>query len=266
MNATRQRRRPRGWRPLLEVLEGRCVLTTLMALDSDAPHLLVFDSATPGAIIDNVQVSGLLSGDTLQGIRFRPSTNALYALGSDGRGTSRLYTVDLVSGAATLLSPAAGFPGGGSFDFDPVTDQIRLIGSDGTNRRLDPATGTVVATDTSLKIPPGPGSGGIGIFGVSPIAYDRKVPGDTATTLFGLGGGLIGGDFGGDALVTIGSVNGCPIRPIPGSSTKSEPRSSITECQVSISPQAPPPAPGRHMGSSMGLDLEMPRTLWGFTR
>lgn len=59
--------------------------------------LLTFDSATPGTTT-SVAITGLQAGENVLGIDLRPATGQLYALGS----TSRLYTINPVTGAATL--------------------------------------------------------------------------------------------------------------------------------------------------------------------
>ena len=220
LKPTRRPRRSLGFRPQVETLEDRCVLSTLLALDGARPqHLVVFDSATPGTISSQIPISGLVSGDVVESIAFRPSTSALYALGS-GSDSARLYTVDPSTGAATLVSPAAGFPTafGTSNEkftiaFDPVTDQLRLVGTSlirtaSENLRINPATGTVTATDAPLTFPntdapPFPTPVIVG------IAYDRAAPGATATTLFGVEAGSLF-RFPSPALVTIGSINGTP--------------------------------------------------------
>jgi hypothetical protein len=175
-------------------------------------QLVVFDSASPGTLISQTPISGLVAGDTLVGLTFRPATGGLYALGEQiapGQTVSRLYTLDPGSGAATNVSPAAGFGHGGnpgsSFSFDPVADQIRLVDTANENLRINPATGAVASVDTALS------KAGIPVpsFG-SPtsIAYDHKVAGATATTLFGINN--LNGFFPSSELETIGSTNGSP--------------------------------------------------------
>src|SRR5438105_303745 len=103
----RYRRTPR--RPLfsacVESLESRTLLTSMYALTT-GNALLNFDSATPGTIVSTTPVTGLQASENLLGIDFRPVDGKLYALGS----TSRLYTINLTTGAATQVGTGAFTP------------------------------------------------------------------------------------------------------------------------------------------------------------
>jgi hypothetical protein len=188
------------------MLEDRRVPTTLVGLENGpAPqHIDFFDSATPANIFSRLTITNVVAGDTIVSIAFRPATGGLYALGVNST-SGRIYTLNEATAAASLVSPVVGFgltglgPVSGSafsISFDPVLDQIRLIGSNGTNLRVSPATGTVLAADTAL-------AGGGGTTQLSAIAYDRDVPGATASTLFGVDGAQL-------LLDRIGDVNGTP--------------------------------------------------------
>lgn len=83
------------------------------------------------------------------GIDVRPADGMLYAVGSDGG----IYTVDTATGKATMKSKLETMPPSGTWatvDFNPVADRMRLIGSDGTNLRVNVDDGKVV-TDGKLK-------------------------------------------------------------------------------------------------------------------
>jgi hypothetical protein len=83
------------------------------------------------------------------GIDVRPADGMLYAVGSDGG----VYTVDLASGKATMKSKLDKTLEGATWaivDFNPVADRLRLIGTDGTNLRVNVDDGKV-ATDGALK-------------------------------------------------------------------------------------------------------------------
>jgi hypothetical protein len=84
---------------------------------------------------------------TLIGIDFRPANGLLYGV----TNTSRIYTINTASGAATLVSTItpltfdAGAQSG--MDFNPVPDRLRLVGSNNQNLRLNVDTG-VLASET----------------------------------------------------------------------------------------------------------------------
>ena len=158
-----------------------------------ANSLVRFDSASPGTINSTVPVTGLNAGQTLRGIDFRPVDGLLYGVSSD----SRLYTINLSSGAASVIGPALAFTLNGSsfgFDFNPTVDRIRVTSDADQNLRLNPITGALAATDGSLAY----ASGDINALANPNIvgsAYTNSFSGATTTTLFGIDSAL-------DILVT----------------------------------------------------------------
>lgn len=143
-------------------------------------QLVRFDTRTPFFVDETRAIRGLAPGEALLGIDFRPANNRLYGLGS----TSRLYTIDLMTGVATAV-------GGGpftpalegtefGFDFNPTVDRIRIVSNTGQNLRAHPDTGAVVAVDGRLK------SETISGFRISGAAYTNSVAGATSTTLYGI--------------------------------------------------------------------------------
>jgi hypothetical protein len=170
-------------------------------------RLLTFDSATPGTTTPLIVISGLQPGELILAIDLRPATGQLYGLGS----TSRLYTINPTTGAATQVGSAGAFTlSGGSFDmdFNPVVDRIRVVSDADQNIRLNPNDGTLTATDTNLAY-----ASGDPHFGTNPIvpgaAYSNNFAGSSTTTLFGIDGNL-------DILVRQGSPGGSPISPNSG--------------------------------------------------
>ncbi len=158
-----------------EALIDIAVPTTSVAYATDASNnLLIFNpSAVAGGIITKA-ITGLQAGENIYGIDFRPLNGQLYALGS----TSRLYTLNLSSGAATQV-------GTGTFstlllgtdfgvDFNPTVDRIRVVSNTGQNLRLNPIDGTVAATDAMLNP---------GVPMVSSAAYTNNFAGSTVTAL-----------------------------------------------------------------------------------
>lgn len=114
-----------------------------------ANNLIRFNSARPNTILSTTPITGLQSGENVLGIDFRPATGQLFALGS----TSRLYTINTVTGAATAIGAAGQFTLSGTnfgFDFNPLPDRIRIVSNTGQNLRVNPNDGTLTGTDGSL--------------------------------------------------------------------------------------------------------------------
>ena len=115
------------------------------------------------------------AGETILGIDMRPATGQLYALGS----SSRLYTINMSSGAAAVVgtAPFTTLLSGTSFgfDFNPTVDRIRVVSNTGQNMRLDPNTGLIAAVDLPLN----PGTPA-----VSAAAYTNNFAGAATTTLY----------------------------------------------------------------------------------
>ena len=122
-------------------------------------ELFHFDVDDPA----NVTVVGGV-GIVPEGIDFRPGTSKLYAL-DVGPNTTQLYTINIHTAAATPVGP--GFNSSGpnydlttnqtfGFDFNPTTLQpddslrIRVVGTSGTNLRLNSSTGLIQNVDANL--------------------------------------------------------------------------------------------------------------------
>lgn len=137
-------------------------------------NLMAFHLSTPGTAT-SVAITGLQAGENIHAIDIRPADGQLFALGS----TSRLYTINTTTGAATLVGSGAFTPAiGGSvfgFDFNPTVDRIRVISNTGQNFRLNPATGAVAATDAIINP---------GFPAVSAAAYTNNYSGSTTTLLY----------------------------------------------------------------------------------
>jgi hypothetical protein len=154
--------------------------------------LLSFDSATPGTIT-TVAISGLQASESILALDLRPATGQLFAIGD----TSRLYTINPLTGAATQVGAAGAFTlSGGSFgfDFNPTVDRIRVVSEANQNLRLNPNDGALTATDTPLAYAAGDPNAGQDP-GVGGSAYTNNFGGATTTTLYGIDGLL-------DILVT----------------------------------------------------------------
>jgi len=136
-------------------------------------ELVIFNPFNPAPV--NKSITGLVSGETILGMDFRPLNGQLYALGS----TSRLYTINASSGVAAVVGtgPLSTLILGTDFgfDFNPTVDMIRLVSNSGQNLRLNPNTGIVTAIDGILS--PGTPS-------VTAAAYTNNFAGATATVLY----------------------------------------------------------------------------------
>jgi hypothetical protein len=155
----------------------------LVALTVDNA-LLVFEAAKP-AEARTVKVSG--QSGTLLGIDFRPTDGKLYGLTS----ANNLYTLDPETGRARLVSTLTlPFDAGdrSGVDFNPQSDRLRLVGSNGQNLRVHPDLGAT-ATDGALSYARGDPH-----FGKKPLvtacAYTNSVPRAPSTKTFDIDAGL----------------------------------------------------------------------------
>jgi len=150
---------------------------------SQTNNLIIFNPEQAGPMITKA-ITGLQMGESVLGIDMRPVTGQLFALGS----SSRIYTINTASGAATVVGSGAFTPAlsGTSFgfDFNPTVDRIRVVSNTGQNLRLHPTTGLVAVTDMNLNP---------GMPAVDAAAYTNNFPGATATTLYDI-------DFSADNL------------------------------------------------------------------
>lgn len=106
--------------------------------------LVLFDTETR-AVSGTMEVSGV---DGLAGIDVRPADKMLYGVTLSGE----VVTIDTASGAATIkatLSEKLASYDGAIVDFNPVADRLRLMGTDGTNHRVNVDDG-MVTVDGSL--------------------------------------------------------------------------------------------------------------------
>ena len=100
--------------------------------------LVMFDTETR-KVSGSMDVAGV---DKLHGIDVRPADKRLYGVASDGR----IVTIDPATGTATDKSQLSQMlPDGASaiVDFNPAADRLRLMGTDGTNLRVNVDDGKV---------------------------------------------------------------------------------------------------------------------------
>lgn len=169
---------------------------------STSNSLVLFDTDISETALKAVSLSGLQSGETIVGIDFRPADGLLYGVGS----TSRLYTIDIDTGAATQVGTGqfSTLLSGTNFgvDFNPVADRLRVVSDSGQNLRIDPTTGALTAEDTALAFDPADTN-----FGATPAvvaaAYTNNFVGASTTSLLSVDSTL-------DALLLQGGVAGSP--------------------------------------------------------
>jgi hypothetical protein len=153
---------------------GLSVPTTPVAYAVDGSNnLLIFNPFDPQPIAK--AITGLLIDETLLGLDMRPANGQLYALGT----SSRLYTINAASGAATAVGSAAFSPvlngTAFGFDFNPTVDRIRIVSNTGQNLRAHPETGVIAAVDGAIN-PTGSA--------ITAAAYTNNFAGATTTTLY----------------------------------------------------------------------------------
>ncbi len=110
----------------------------------DGTTLVMFDTETR-AVTGTMDVTGV---DGLAGIDVRPADKMLYGVTLAGE----VVTIDTATGAATVkstLSEKLPSYEGAIVDFNPMADRLRLMGTDGTNHRVNVDDG-MVTVDGSL--------------------------------------------------------------------------------------------------------------------
>lgn len=148
---------------------------------TDSNQLLVIDSVSR-QITSTTSLSGLGGGETMIGIDIRPATGELYGYSS----ADQFYKINPATGGTSPLgSPLGLIDTNQAFDFDPVTDQIRLVTSFRKNIRINPNNGSVISNDALLTYSAGDPNAGVAPTVVQ-AAHNNNFPGATTTTLFDL--------------------------------------------------------------------------------
>jgi Ca2+-binding RTX toxin-like protein len=150
-------------------------------------ELVRFSPEAPDTILSSVPINGLQATESLIGIDVRPADGKLYAVGNTA-GTGRLYTLDPVTGDATLIAVLAADPADATnpfatldgtefgFDFNPAADRLRVVSDAGQNLRINPDSG-LVTTDAALNGP---------VSTLVASAYTNNFAGASTTTLYGI--------------------------------------------------------------------------------
>jgi uncharacterized protein (TIGR03437 family) len=169
--------------------------------------LISFTATAPNVILNTTTISGLMGGDLINGIDFRPANGQLYAI----TNTSRIYTIDPLTGwAAPNGGPTNPLVTGNAFgfDFNPVPDRIRVISASAQNLRFVPDTGATAGADTALAYATGDPRAGQPPNAIA-AAYNNSFAGSTSTTLYVI-------DSSADTLARQGSPGGAPVSPNAG--------------------------------------------------
>ncbi len=145
---------------------------------SGGTTLFSFDTTAPGVVSNVRAVTGLGNGESLYGIDYRPSTGALYGLGTSGA----IYVINAFTGTASL-STMVGTPlSGTAFDiaFNPAVDRLRIVSDTGQDLRVTVDNG-VLNVDGTISYAPAPGAP-TGAPSVTAVAYTNQVRGSVAAT------------------------------------------------------------------------------------
>jgi len=129
--------------------------TLMYGLTLNSGDLITFDSDQPQIIRDRMHITGVTSGQAIIAIDYRPADMNLYGLGYNaGTKQYQLYNINTTTGMATAVNTAStlnlGSGGNVGFDFDPVTDRIHVMGSNGLNIVLN-SNGSVVANNSGAQ-------------------------------------------------------------------------------------------------------------------
>jgi len=153
-------------------------------------RLITFDSSTPGTILNAVSISGLVAPalETFVGIDYRPANGLLYgvtvATATQGNFAGRLYTINPLTGLATLVNPVGyvtpklGGVGYG-FSVNPSGDYMRVISDVDNNVRLE-FNGTTFTVNADVSYSDGsmidPAIAGLAFLGTTLYAIDTNFP------------------------------------------------------------------------------------------
>ena len=135
-------------------------------------QLIRFNSSSPSNVTTIGPITGLLAGETIVGIDFRPLTGELFGL-TNG---SRIYVINKMTGQAGSPRSLSVALSGSTFgvDFNPTVDRLRIVSNTGQNLRVDPSNG-VATVDGVIN---GAATG------VESAAYTNSFSGATSTTLY----------------------------------------------------------------------------------
>lgn len=175
----------------------------LYAYEATGKRLISFSAEAPGTLLTDVVISGIGSTEAILGIDFRQATGELYAVAASSTSAYQLLKIDLQSGAATPVGSSV-FNLNGQFfgvGFNSADDTLRVVSNSDINFRINPNTGILAGTDTTLAYMAGDTNAGINP-SVAQLAYSRSLS-SAATTAYGV-------DAATGSLVRVGGVDGTP--------------------------------------------------------
>jgi uncharacterized protein (TIGR03437 family) len=194
-----------GGQPIRDIAIAPRIETVYAATQSN--KLISFTATAPNVALSTAQITGLMGGDVISGLDFRPANGQLYALTS----SSRIYIINSLTGAATPVGTTTNPVVTGSgigVDFNPVPDRLRVNSPSLQNLRLNPNDGTTSGTDGNLAYAAGDPRAGQAP-GIVGAAYNNNFAGTTSTTLYVI-------DSSSDTLARQGSPGGAPVSPNTG--------------------------------------------------
>lgn len=147
--------------------------------------LVMFDTEAR-TVTGTMTVTGV---DGLAGIDIRPADSMLYGVTLAGE----VVTIDMASGAATVkstLSEKLPSYEGAIVDFNPMADRLRLMGTDGTNHRVNVDDGAVTV-DGSLAFQDGDMHVGE-TPAIVAAAYTNSIGNPEATKMFDIDATIVG--------------------------------------------------------------------------
>ena len=171
---------------------------------SDSVNLISFNTNTPGTWTTVGPLTGMLPGHFVRTIDWRPSNGVVYAMSTNSLlpSETQLYTVDQSTGALATVGSLFTITGNNNraieMDFNPVTDELRVVTRWGQNIRVNPATGAIASTDSTLAYVAGDPSG------INPVDID------IVAIAHRNDGTLFGWEWNNDAHVRIGGPAGSP--------------------------------------------------------
>lgn len=143
--------------------------------------LYELDISNPEKIVSRIKIETSSDSETIVAIDFRPCTAQLYALSNEGKMYSVNVNHNRISSPQPInrITASADFTASTfGFDFNPVTDRIRLVTNKGENLVLEPRNGGL---DKDHGSPFGVTTPNVGA-----VAYTNNYSGASHTRLLGI--------------------------------------------------------------------------------